>query len=96
MTLICGGWSDWAHFHFIMPGMPDKQRYEHSAALCTALPGKPLFYSSKPAPSGKEMNLHFHSDLSEKTNKWVGNMLMFHVDINMKQLGTRFKNDSFQ
>ncbi len=26
----------------------------------------------------------------------VGNMLMFHVDINMKRLGTRFKNDSFK
>ncbi len=42
------------------------------------------------------MNLHFHSDQGEKTNKWAGNMLMFHVDINMKRLGIRFKNDSFQ
>ncbi len=29
-------------------------------------------------------------------NKWVGNMLMFHVGINMKRLGIRFKTDSFQ
>ncbi len=35
------------------------------------------------------MNLHFHSDQREKTNKWVGNrpMLMFHVDVNMQWLG---------
>ncbi len=42
------------------------------------------------------MTLHFHSDQCEKTNKWAGNMLMFHVDLNMKRLGIRFKNDSFQ
>ncbi len=39
------------------------------------------------------MNLHFHSDQRKKTNKWSGNMLMFHVDINMKRLGIRFKNN---
>ncbi len=34
--------------------------------------------------------------LREKTNKWAGNMLIFHVDINMKRLGICFKNDLFQ
>ncbi len=24
VTLICGDWSDWSHFHLIMPVMPDK------------------------------------------------------------------------
>ncbi len=28
--------------------------------------------------------------------KWVGNVLMFHVDVNMQLLGIRFINDSFQ
>ncbi len=42
------------------------------------------------------MYLHFHSDKREKTNKWEGNMLMFHVGVNMKRLGIRFKNNSFQ
>ncbi len=49
------------------------------------------------------MNLHFHSDQRENQvsqvcvrNKWAGNMLIFHVDVNMKRLGIRFKNDSFQ
>ncbi len=47
------------------------------------------------------MNLHFHSDQRENQvfrvcNKWAGNMLMFHVDVNMKRLGICFKNDSFQ
>ncbi len=27
------------------------------------------------------------------SSKWAGNMLMFHVDLNMKWLGIRFKND---
>ncbi len=40
MKLICGDLSDWSHFHFIMPVMPDKA--ECSVALCTALPQKPL------------------------------------------------------
>ncbi len=34
MMLICGDWSDWSHFNFIMPVMPDR-----SAAKCTVLPG---------------------------------------------------------
>uniref|UniRef100_A0A673FNL1 3-ketoacyl-CoA thiolase, mitochondrial-like n=1 Tax=Sinocyclocheilus rhinocerous TaxID=307959 RepID=A0A673FNL1_9TELE len=34
------------------------------------------------------------SDQHEKTNNWAGNMLMFHVEVNMKRLGIRFKNDS--
>ncbi len=37
-------WGDWSHFNFIMPVMPDKATFvERSAALCTALLGKPLF-----------------------------------------------------
>ncbi len=43
VTLICGDWSDWSHFHVIMPVMPDKAEFVSSAALCTALPGKALF-----------------------------------------------------
>ncbi len=58
--------------------------------------GNHYFKTLKAAPSGKLMNLHFHSDQGEKTNKWAGNMLMFHVDVNMKWLGIRFKNDLFQ
>ncbi len=53
-----------------------------SAALCTAATGETaIFNTPKVAPSG---------------NKWAGNMLMFHFDINMKRLKIRFKNDSFQ
>ncbi len=45
VTLICGDWFDRSHFHFIMPVMPDKAAFVStvSAALCTALQGKPLF-----------------------------------------------------
>ncbi len=49
------------------------------------------------------MNLHFHSDQREnqvfsglRVQQVGGNMLMFHVDFNMKRLGISFKNDSFQ
>uniref|UniRef100_A0A673FJV9 3-ketoacyl-CoA thiolase, mitochondrial-like n=1 Tax=Sinocyclocheilus rhinocerous TaxID=307959 RepID=A0A673FJV9_9TELE len=42
VTLICGDLSDWSHFHCIMAVMPDKAAFVSSAALCTALPGKPL------------------------------------------------------
>ncbi len=42
------------------------------------------------------MNSHLHSDQREKTHKWAGNMLMFHVDVNKKRLGIHFKNDSFR
>ncbi len=46
--VICGDFSDWSHFHFIMPVMPDKAEVcERSAALCTALPRKQLFYRFK-------------------------------------------------
>ncbi len=31
-----------------------------------------------------------------RKDQQVGNMLLFHVDVNMKQLGIRIKNDSFQ
>ncbi len=50
VTLICGDWSNWSHFHFIMPVMPDK-----AVLLCVQrYRGKPLFYAPKAAPSGKE------------------------------------------
>ncbi len=39
---------------------------------------------------------NFYSDQCKKTDKWVGNMVMFHVDLNMKRLGIRFKNNLFQ
>ncbi len=49
------------------------------------------------------MNLHFHSDQHKNqvfpgllVQQVGGNMLMFHVDVNMKRPGIRFKNDSFQ
>ncbi len=38
----------------------------------------------------------YYAFICEKTNMWADNMLMFHVDVNMKRLGIRFKNDSFQ
>ncbi len=45
VALICSDLSDRFHFHYIMSVMPDKAAFVStiSAALCTALQGKPLF-----------------------------------------------------
>ncbi len=43
----------------------------------------------------KTLSLSYNTHLTQKTNKCAGNMLMFHVDVNMKRLGIRFKDDSF-
>ncbi len=55
LMLICGDWSDWSHFHFVMPVMLDKAAFVcSSAALCTGYRGNRYFTASKAAPSGKE------------------------------------------
>ncbi len=63
-----------------------------SATLCTVLSGNRYFLSFKSAPSGKEWIRIFIQTNTKKTNKWVVNMLMFGVDVNVKLLGIRFKN----
>ncbi len=55
MTLICDDWYDLLLVDFIMPVMPDKAAFVSAVLLCVQpLPGKPLFYCSKAAPSVKE------------------------------------------
>ncbi len=34
VTLIHGDWSDWSHFHFILPVMPDKAAFVSAELLC--------------------------------------------------------------
>ncbi len=105
VTLICCDWSDWSHFYFIMPVMPDKAAFVSVVLLCVQpLPRKQLFlmlqkwllvaknefaFSFKPTRKSSFPR-------SARTTSGGGNMLMFHVDVNMKRLGIRFKNDSFQ
>ncbi len=36
------------------------------------------------------------TDIFKAPNKWAANMLMFHFDINMKELKIHLKHDSFQ
>ncbi len=93
MTLVCGDWSDGRfHFHFIMPVMLCLQRYR----------GNSYFNAPKAAPSGKEWISIFIQTNAKSNfprsalNKWAGNMLMFHVDVNLNLLGICFKNHSFQ
>ncbi len=93
-TLICG---DWSHFHLILPVIPDKAAFVSAVLLCVQrYRGNHYFTTPKAAPSGKEWICIFIQTYCEKTNKWAGNMLMFHVDVNLKWLGISFKNNSFQ
>ncbi len=84
VTLICG---DWSHFHLISPVMPDK-------AVCCfvySVTGETTILPLQKQHLVAKNELTFSFRPREKTNKWAGNMLMFHVDVNMKWLGM---NDS--
>ncbi len=78
---------------FIMSVMPDV--CEHSADLCTALPGNLYFMLQKWHLVAKN-EFAFSFRPRQKTNKLAGNMLIFHVDVTMKRLGIHLKKDSFQ
>ncbi len=91
MTLICGDWSIGLIFissclQFLIKLLVGVQRYR----------GNRYFYAPEAAPSGKEWICFFIQTNAKKNNMWAIAMLMFHVDFNMKRLGIRFKNDSFQ
>ncbi len=91
VMLIC---FDWSHFHVILPVTPDKAVFV--VLLCVQrYRGNRYFYFSKSSTKWQRLNLCFHSDQSEKTNKWVGNMLILHDDINMKRLGFILKTTRF-
>ncbi len=51
VTLICGDWSDWSHFHFIMPVMPGKAAFVSAVLLCVQ---RYQGNGYKVTPSGKE------------------------------------------
>ncbi len=83
VTLICGDWS--ISFKAVFVSF------------------RAVFDTPKAAPSGKEWICMFIQTNAKikfsqvcRRNKWAGNMLMFHVNVNMKRLGIRYKNDSFQ
>ncbi len=44
----------------------------------------------KVVPGENELAFSYQTK-SENINKWAANMPMFHVDVNMKRLGIRFK-----
>ncbi len=94
VTLICGDWS-----------ISFKAVFVSSVLLCVQpLPGETaIFNAPKSAPKWQRMNLHFHSDQCENQvsqvclrNKWADNMLMFHVDFNIKRLEDSFQWFRFQ
>ncbi len=82
VTLICGDWSNWSHFHFIMPVMPDK-----AVLLCVQrYRGNCYFTLQKLHLVAKNV---FAFSFRPKRKDQVGRR-------QHEQLGTRFKNDSFQ
>ncbi len=55
VTLICGDWSDWSHFHSIMPVMPDKAAFLSAVLLCVQRYWRNHYFTApKVPPSGKE------------------------------------------
>ncbi len=95
VTLICGDWCDWSHFHFIMP-VPDKQVLWAQCCFVYSVTGETAIFTAPVGHLVAKNELAFSFRPTEKTNKWAGSMLMFHVDVNIKRLGVCFKNDSFQ
>ncbi len=78
-----------------MTVMPDKAAFVSSVMLCLQRYwGNRLLLQKGHLVAKNEVAFSFRP--TENTNKWAGNMPMFHVDINMKQLGICFKNDLFQ
>ncbi len=102
MKLICSDWSILFKAEFVSVAVFVSvtaysicvQRYQGNSYLLTiqklhlvanntfAFSLRPMWKSSFPRSA-----LH---------NKWAGNMQLFHVDVNMKQFGIHFKNDSFK
>ncbi len=61
-----------------MPVMSDKAGFVKTVLHCVQrYRGNRYFTAPKLAPSGKEL-------IFIPTNKWADNMLMLHVDVNMK------------
>ncbi len=76
--------------------MPDKAGFVSTVLLCVQRYRGNRYFTLQKRHLVAKNEFAFNSDQHKNTNKWAGNMLMFHVDINMKRLGIRFKNDSFQ
>ncbi len=67
--------------------------------LCTALPGKQLFLTLQKQHLVPKNEFAFSfrpMHKSKFSQACSGNMLIFNFDVNMKRLGIRFENDSFQ
>ncbi len=91
MTLICGDWSDWSHFNFIMPVMPDKAAFVRAVLLVYSVTEETSIITLQKRHLVAKNEFAFSFRPMRKTNKWADNMLMFHVDVNMKRLGISFK-----
>ncbi len=76
VTLIWSDWSDCSHFHYIFTVMPDEAVFECRAVFVQRHRRNSHFHRSKSGTLWQRMNLHFHSDQCEKTNRCAGNMLM--------------------
>ncbi len=73
-----------------MPVMPDKAGFVNQCCFVYSVTWET---APKAAPSGKEW-ISIFIRTHDKTNKWAGNMLMCHVDVNMKRHGIRLVSAS--
>ncbi len=84
------------HFHFIMPVMPDKAAFVSAELLCVQRYRETAILPLQKRHLVAKNEFAFSFRPTRKDQQVGGNMLMFHVDFNMKQFGICFKNDSFQ
>ncbi len=96
VTLICGDRSEWFYFHSISPVMPDKAAFVRAVLFVYSVTGETAILPLQKRHLVTKNELAFSFRPRRKDQQVGGNMLMFHVDVNMKRLGIRFKNDSFQ
>ncbi len=87
MTLICSDWSDWS-IEFL------QCCFVYNVTRETAI----LLLQKQHLVAKNELAFSFRPTWKSSfpRSARATSMLMFHVDVNMKRLGIRFKNDSFQ
>ncbi len=73
--------------------MPDKAVFVSAVLLCVQRYRENRYFTlqKRHLVAKNEFTFSFR----QKTNKWAGNMLMFHVDINMNDLGFVLKTTRF-
>ncbi len=84
VMLICSDRSDWSYLNLFVPV---KQRlWAQYCIVYSVTGGKPQFLPLRKQHLVAKNEFAFSFRPMKKTLKWVGNMLMFHVDVSMNGL----------